>query len=250
MQDNPNDKKIIVVGKKSPIKKYLAILFLLLLIVIALVYYALSLMEDDNQAVVRPTVIPTSTIKLEVSPTISEGNNTPSPTSSVISSQKYIFPDCEIELLAGSQWISSTKGYLGTCGILSTEEMEGFWNLTDYTGTLIAILPFLNDSPFAPEKPTTYEDYLERIDKEANRYSPIRDFLYSREDYQVDYRPAVITEIYKAKLGMTKQVFYTGFRGEYIILWGGQTADSMEEDVMNVIESIKFRQALPGEEEE
>lgn len=250
MQENPIDKKIIVVGRRSSKKKYLLVLLILFLILSALIFYALSLPQNDNIVDVRPSSIPTPTIEVGVSPTIIEEFTTPTPkpTNTDVSLQKYIFPDCEIELLADSQWIPSSSGSLGTCGILSTTVVGDFSNLTDFEGTLIAILPFLSDSPFAPEKQNNYEEYLDRMNKDTNRYTPTKDFLYSREDYQVDYRPAIIAEIYNAELGMTKQIFYTAFRGEYIILWGGQTSESMEEDVMNVLSSIKFRQSLPGED--
>lgn len=249
MQDKPVEKKIIVVGKRNSMKKYIFLVIFLLLVLCVLLIYAWSANKKENEKVPLPSIVPTSTIKLSISPTVEVNGVTPTPTGTSNNGQKYIFPDCEIELLANTLWIPSSKGSLGTCGILSTVEIDQFTNITDFDGTLIAILPFLSDSPFAPEKVLSTEEYLEKIDKEAKRYSPTRDFLYSREDYQVDFRPAVITEIYKARLGMTKQIFYTGFRGEYIILWGGQTAESQEEEILKVVESIKYRQSLPGEEE-
>lgn len=249
MQEIPNEKKIIVVGRKRSKKKYLLILAFLLLILISIVLISIMLLpEDVKNDSVRPSAIPTITSTVTVSPTVGQGGASPSPTESLVNNQKYIFPDCEIELMADSKWIPSTTGYLATCGILSTEEITNFTNITDFDGTLIAILPFLSDSPFAPEKQTKYDEYLQKMDKDSKRYSPTRDFLYSREDYQVDFRPAVITEIYNSKLGQTKQLFYTGFRGEYIILWGGKTSDTLDEDVMTVIRTIKFRQSLPGED--
>lgn len=248
MQENPNEKKVIVVGRRDSKKKYVVILLLLFLILSVLIVYALSLPGNEGQNIVKPSFVPTNTIEVMISPTIIVDNSMPTPTNAIVSGQKYIFPDCEIELQAGSLWSPSTKGYLGTCGILSTEPVKDFTSFTDFEGTLIAFLPFLNNSVFAPEKQNSYVEYLDKMNKDTNRYNPTKDFLYSKDDYQVDYRPAVITEIYNAKLGMTKQVFYTAYRGEYIIIWGGQTSEALEQEVMNLLSTIKFRQSLPGED--
>ena len=249
MQETPNEKKIIVVGRKSSKKKYLLILSFLLLLLISIVLISILLLPEvvKNDSV-RPSAIPTTTSTVRISPTVGIEGASPTPTENLINNQKYIFPECEIDLMADSKWTPSTTGYLGTCGILSTKEVTNFTNLTDFEGTLIAILPFLSDSPFAPEKQTKYEEYLQKIDKDPKRYSPTRDFLYSREDYHVDFRPAVIAEIYNSQLGQTKQIFYSGFRGEYIILWGGKTSETLDEDVMTVLRTIKYRQSLPGED--
>lgn len=248
MQDTQIEKQIIVVGKRSSKKKYIFILLIILVLLITLLLIYAYENTEKTDGTIKPTLSPTPTLELSVTNTPIVQDITPTPTLTNSDLQKYVYPDCEIDFQANSLWLPSTAGYLGTCGILSTNGLENFTNLTDYEGTLIAILPFLSDSPFAPEKQKNYTEYLEKLPTDSNRYNPTRDFLYSVGDYPLDYKTGKIAEIYNARLGMTNQIFYTGFRGEYIILWGGQTADSLEADVMEIIRTIKFRQTLPGEE--
>lgn len=253
MQDVPNTLNTIVVGKPKSRKKLFLVLFSLLivfctLLAVAAVIVSQQLDESESQPTPVPTrvvVIPTATPT--IAPTV-----VISPTEDLSRRQKYILADCEIEIVLDQKWISSPRGELATCGMFSTHGSSQFTTLTNYPGTLIAVIPYASESVFTPtvnrNQKTNYNEYLKSLPKESNRFDPNRDFLYSQKDSTVARFSAVEAEIYKAGLGRTNQIFYQGFQRQYVIVWGGQTSEALDSEVQEILGSIKQLVVIPTED--
>lgn len=245
--DNPPGT--FVVGKRKSYKKTI-ILFIVVMffVLVALVSVLLVLSNTNSDPEVTPTILPTPTAILPTSTPEVTPTELVSPTPQSSSKQKYILTGCEIEITVDPKWVSAPRGELSTCGIFSTEGTGHFTNLTDYPGTLIAVLPYTAESIFTPEKAKTYQEYLKSLPNQSNRYDPTKDFLYSQTDTKVAGFSAIEAEIYKARLGETKQIFYQGFSRQYVIVWGGQTAVEFEDEVDEIIGSIRQLVVIPEEE--
>lgn len=242
--DSVNTKKL----KSQRIFIVLGILIFLILVLIIWVSFFIFT-KKEQLGDIKPTtalVVVTSTLvpTIQATPT----NSLPTPTIEVIKKQKYILTDCEIEISAGSEWISSPRGDLSTCGILSTSGTSGFTSLTNYPGTMIAIIPFTQESVFTPVKQKNYQEYLKSMNTLSGRYDPNRDFLYSQKDTQIAGFSAIEAQMYSAKLGETKQVFYQGFTRQYVIVWGGQTSIEFETEIREILASARPLILLPQED--
>lgn len=239
------------IDKAKNNKKYilLSVVLLIILLIIILVAGLVTLARQEDKNMNSPTVRPSATVipttPITVTPTVElTVSSTEDPQI-----QKYVFPDCEIELMAKTEWISSPRGEMGTCGILSTTPINGLTNLKDYNGALIAVLPFTADSIFAPAKQKTYREYLDKMEKKINKFNAQKDFLYNEQSITLSSLAATKADIYSARLGETTQVFYTGIRGEYIILWGGMKIEEKEEEVQDTIDSVKYLHTVSTQEE-
>ena len=84
------------------------------------------------------------------------------------------------------------------------------------------------------------EEYLKSLETLTNKFDPAEDFLYSKKTISIGGKSAIEAEIYNAKLGDTTQIFYKGFNGEYIIIWGGQNTSNDETSVRDIITSVQF----------
>lgn len=210
-------------------------LILVVLSLVLVVFFVGRSVEEESTN--TPTVAPSLVASLPTVTITAIPTNTVIPTSIYSDTQKYILTGCEIELFASSNWIPAEKGELGACGILSTEGTKQFRTFTDYPGVLIAILPFKSESIFTPKNQKTYQDYLKSINN--RQFDSQRDFLRSQSETKVSSFPAIETEIYNANLGETKQIFYQGLSDSYIIVWGGQKSKEMEEEILQLISSIK-----------
>lgn len=234
-----NNKKYILLSV------VLLLIFLIIILVAGLVTLARQEDKNTNSPTVRPSATVTPTTPITVTPTVElTVTSTEDPQT-----QEYVFPDCEIELMAKTEWISSPRDEMGTCGILSTTDINGLTSLKNYDGALIAVLPFTADSVFAPVKQKTYREYLDKMETRTNRFNTQKDFLYNEQNITLDSLAAVKADIYSAQLGETTQVFYTGIRGEYIILWGGMKIEGKEEEIQDIIDSVKYLHTVSTQEE-
>lgn len=212
-------------------------IFLGLVFIVLVSFFIFTKKEQpsDIQPTIAPVATPTLSPTIQATPT----NSFPTPTIEAINKQKYILTDCEIEISADSKWISSPRGDLSACGILSTSGISGFTSLTNYPGTMIAIIPFTKESIFTPVKQKTYQEYLKNMSTLSGRYDPSRDFLYSQKETQVAGFSAIEAQMYSAKLGETKQVFYQGLARQYVIVWGGQTSIEFETEIREILASAR-----------
>jgi len=228
--------------KKTKLQRIFIVLgisiFLVLVLIISVSFFLFTKKEQlgDIQPTIAPVVVtPTLSPTIQTTPT----NSLPTPTIEAINKQKYILTDCEIEISADSKWVSSPRGDFSTCGILSTSGTSGFTSLTNYPGTMIAIIPFTKESVFTPVKQKTYQEYLKNMSTLSGRYDPSRDFLYSQKETQIAGFRAIETQMYSAKLGETKQVFYQGLARQYVIVWGGQTSVEFETEIREILASAR-----------
>lgn len=252
MQETQNTLNTIVVGKPKSRKMLFLMLFsagIMLFVLLAVLAVVVSQHLDQSKnkptplptrGIVVPTVTPTIIPTVEVLPTVDLSGK-----------QKYILADCEIEIALDPKWISSRRGELSTCGMFSTHGVSQLTTFTDYPGTVIAFIPFTTESVFTPStqrNQVNYLEYLKRLPNQIDRYDPTRDFLYSQKDTTVARFGAVEAEIYKANLGRTNQIFYQGFQRQYVIVWGGQTSEALEDEMREIIGSIRQLVVIPTEE--
>lgn len=240
---NPQQGTIVVGKTKSRKKTIVLICILLSVLVIILLGVFVVMARQDASNNLPPTPVPSATPFPPTStPQVTPTQSNVVPTTEEANKQKYILTNCEIEISADSKWVSSPRGELSTCGILSTMGAAGFTSYTDYSGTMIAVIPFATESVFTPKlhnKQKTYQEYLKNTNNQMNRYRPDQDFLYSQKETKIANFPAIEAQIYKAGLGETKQIFYQGFSGQYVIVWGGQTSAELEVEVREIIASAK-----------
>ncbi len=251
MQENPVVPNTIVVGNSKSRAKVFLIIFTIIVFLITLglvVVLLFSAQTDNTQEDLTP--VPTAALVPSVTPSVPP-TIAISPTLDASGKVKYILNDCEIEVSLEPKWISSPRGQFSTCGIFSTHDASQFTNFTNYPGTLIAIIPLDRESIFTPTQlrnKINYEEYLKSLPTEDSRFDPSRDFLYSRKDTNISKFSAIETEIYKSNLGRTNQIFYKGFQKEYVIIWGGQTSESLENDIQEVIANIEQLVVIPTED--
>jgi hypothetical protein len=242
------DPAIIVVGNNTTRKK--KILLLILIVILGLItgfVYLSNYGQIGEENGVTPTVrhtrvAPTLPTTVAVTPT------GVAPTAS-FTGTKYVFSECEIEIIGNTLWRPSSRGTFDACGVLSTEGSDGFSSFTNYDGTLVAVVPFLSDSIFSiqNQRLRDYKEYLSKVETQQNRYNAARDFLYAQEETEFAGFPAVRATLYRPGLGIAEHIFYKGYQKEYIVIWGGQTSDGLAEEVEKLLESAKRLLVIPTE---
>lgn len=216
------------------------IILVILLGILDLILVMLFGLDNEGEQVVSPTLTPTMVSQTDM-PSVVTGTVTfPTPTVEA-NSYKYVMRDCEIELVAEKSWHATVPGRFGACVALGSDVVPGvFTDFREYDETLIAIVPFTEVSDFTPIKTKTSQEYLESLSTLTNKFDPTKDFLYSKKTISIGGKNATEAKIYNAKLGDTTQIFYRGFNGEYIIIWGGKNAQNDEEAIRDIISSIQF----------
>lgn len=247
--DPNNPSNTVVVGKRKSRTKILILIFALTTLLVVAAISVFIILNQSGTPDVTPTPVPIPatpppTATPQITPT-----EVVVPTTASIGKQKYILTNCEIEISADAKWIPAQRGELSTCGIFSTMGTAGFTDFADYPGTLIAVVPFTAESPFTPGKTQNYQDYLKNLPTQSSRYNPARDFLYSQKETKIAGFPGIETQIYKAGLGETRQIFYQGFQRQYVIVWGGQTSAEFETEIREIIDSVKQLIVIPEEED-
>jgi len=240
---NNNDLGVMKLPKSDRSMKNLTIILIILVILLGILDLILVMLfgfDNEGEQVVSPTVTPSVVIQT-VMPSVITGTVTvPTPTVEA-DSYKYVTRDCEIELVAEKTWHATVPGRFGACVALGSDVVPGvFTDFREYDDTLIAIVPFTEDSDFTPNGPKTSEEYLKSLSTLTNKFDPTKDFLYSKKTISVGGKNATEAKIYNAKLGDTTQIFYSGFNGEYIIIWGGKNAVKDEVSIREIISSIQY----------
>lgn len=241
---NNNEKNVVQsVPKPDRSLKNITIILIILVIIFGVLDLILLMvfgLKSEEKGVIIPSIIPTTVVGT-VTPSI-----TPSAVISPIptleaNSHKFVMRDCEIKLVAEKSWYATVSGRFGACVALGKDFVPMYFtDFREYEETLLAIVPFTQDSDFTPQDQRNSEEYLKSLDTLTNKFDPTKDFLYSKKTISVGGKPAIEAKIYSAKLGDTTQIFYQGFNGEYIIIWGGKNADRDESSVREIISSVQF----------
>lgn len=241
-------KKLSTSDKSMKNLTLVLIILVVLLGILDLILVMIFGLEGEEEQLITPTITPSVVIQTVVPSVVTSTVSIPTPTVEA-NSYKYVMRDCEIELVAEKSWHATVPGRFGACVALGKDVVPGeFIDFREYNETLIAIVPFTKESDFTPKEFKTSEDYLKSLSTLTNKFDPTKDFLYSKKIISIGGKDATEAKIYSAKLGETTQIFYQGFIGEYIIVWGGKNASQDEDAVREIISSIRFLDQEKNEE--
>ncbi len=243
MENNEDNK---AKGGELALKRVVIVLLLLLILLLIL-----------NGVLIKIFGIPEKRDEIGPTPTILNVTEVPpSPTALVIVSPtlsantiKYVLADCEIEFLADLGWNATVRGRYGACVTIVKDTppvlLEDFVKGKE---TWVSVVPFGKSSDFIKTESQDFESYLDDIETERNKFDPNKEFLYSRQEISLGGRSAIKAEIYSPHLGETRQIFYKGFTGEYVILAGGLDSQESEDAYAKVISSVEYLASVSEEE--